>query len=109
MATRHSLRIDFDESSGAVAAVHRCTVDAAGIPVSHSREIDLGADAAAALKGVLDANRELVEREATGLAISHAAAVSGKVQPGVKKLAVGGSLGALGGSEAKKVETKKAE
>jgi hypothetical protein len=101
---KHSLRIDFDEATGTVTAVHRCTVDVGGLPVSHSREIDLGADAATALKGVLDANRALVEAEATGLAISHAAAVSGKSQPGVKKLSVGGSLGALGASEAKKVE-----
>lgn len=98
MSARHSLRIDFD--GAAVAAVHRCTVDVGGLPVSHSREIDLGAGAAEALAGVLDANRELLEREATALAISHAAAVSGKAQPGVKKLSVGGALGAIGGAKA---------
>lgn len=100
----HTLRIDYDEATGAVTALHRCTVTVAGLPVGHSREIELGADAAAALKVILDANRELLETEAARLAVSHAAAVSGKKQPGVTKLAVGGSLGALGGADAKKVE-----
>jgi hypothetical protein len=98
----HSLRIDYDDDDGTVSAVHRCGVEVAGLTVSHSRDIDLGPDAVAALKAVIDANRETVEGEAQALAISHAAAVSGKAQPGVKKLTVGGTLGALGGSAAEK-------
>ena len=104
MKPAHFARIDFDEATGAVAALHRCTVTVGGLPISHSREIELGPDAAAALKTVLDANRELLEKEATALALSHAAAVSGKAQPGVTPLKVGGSLGALGAADPKKVE-----
>lgn len=99
---KHSLRIDYDEATGTVSAVHRCAVEVGGITVGHSREIDLGPDAAAALTAVLNSNRETVEGEAQALAISHAAAVTGKSQPGVKKLAVGGTLGALGGAAAEK-------
>lgn len=104
MAGTHTLRIDYDEATGAVTATHGCTVTVAGLAVRHSRAVELGPDAAAALKTVLDANRELVEREAGALAVSHAAAVAGKKQPGVIPLRINGTLGALGGADAKKAD-----
>ncbi len=98
MPATHSLRIDFDEATGEVVALHRCAVQLGGHTVYHARGVALGADAAAALKAVLDANRELIQMEAGALAVAHVAAVAGKAQPGVKTLTAGGSLGALGGA-----------
>jgi hypothetical protein len=96
MAATHKLLITFDEAAGTVGAVHRCTVVVAGQSVSHAREVELGADAAAALASILDVNRAQVEAETGVLAVSHAAAVLGQRQPGVIPLKVGGTLGPIG-------------
>jgi hypothetical protein len=95
MPASHRLQITYDESTGTVTAVHRCTVTVPGhpSPITHAREIELDPESAAALKGVLDANRDVLEAETGELAVDHAAAVSGKVRKGVRPLKVGGSLG----------------
>ncbi len=101
MAVAHKLKIVFDDATGAVSLSHRCTVTVAGRPVGHDVPIDPPAGIAESLKAFVDANREAVEREATRLAIQHAAAVAGRDAPGVSRLAAGGSLGATGGTAAK--------
>jgi hypothetical protein len=101
MAT-HKLTITYDEATGEVTAVHRCAVAVGPTVVGHARDVELDAGAAAVLKAVLDANRKTVEAETQILAVSHAAAVAGKKQPGVTPLMAGGRLGALGGHEVKK-------
>jgi len=100
----HKLRITFDEATGEVRIDHRCTVEVGGHAVSHAVEFDHAApDALAAeLKKWVDANREAMEKDAGLLAVRHVAAVTGKNEPGVKRVAVGGSLGVGGGTELKK-------
>jgi hypothetical protein len=102
MAATHKLQITFDEAAGRVTAVHRCTVEVAGQRVSHAREIELEGDPAAALKGILDANRAAMEQDATALAVDHVAAVAKKAPKGVKQLKVGGTLGPAGGTAVEK-------
>jgi hypothetical protein len=102
MAATHKLQITFDEATGRVSAVHRCTAEVAGHQTTHAREVELSGDAAGALKSILDANREAVESETLALGVAHVAAVTGKGPKGVTPLKVGGSLGAVGGADAKK-------
>lgn len=102
MAT-HTLKIAYDDATGAVRMSHRCAVTVAGQAVSHELPIDPPDGVAAALKGFLDANRVEVEMQTAALAVQHAAAVAGKAKPGVKLLTVGGSLGSGGASAAAKV------
>lgn len=100
----HKLQLTYDESTGEVRIVHRCTVTLGGHAVSHAAEVPPDdADAlAATLKAWIDANREQVESDAGLLAVRHVAAVTGKDEPGVKKIAVGGSLGPVGGVQTNK-------
>lgn len=104
MAAAHKLQVTFDEATGEVRITHRCTVVVGGHTVSHAVEVapDDRDALAAALKGWIDANREQMEKDAGLLAVRHVAAVTGKDEPGVKRIAVGGSLGPAGGSAVKK-------
>ena len=97
MAT-HSIRIDYDESSGHLSVVHRCTVEVGGHAVSHAEEIVLNdpAAVAAVLAKFVDGNRAEMEERTTALALQHAAALAGKAGKGVKQLKLGGSLAAVG-------------
>lgn len=122
---KHKLRIDYDDDTGEVTVHHRCTIDLAGHAVSHSEVVDTPDDAAAVLKSLLDlegeweftsgrgedkkvgtvklTRRAYMERVTSGLAINHVAAVNDTPQPGVKRVKVGGTIGAIGASESKKV------
>lgn len=96
----HKFAITLDEATGQVSAVHRCTVNIGGALISHSRDVEMSAEVAAAMKQFLDGNRAEVEKEALALAMSHIAATSGKKQPGVKRLTVHGALGPIGTNSA---------
>lgn len=95
---RHTLRIDYDDATGELTVTHRCAVEVGGQAVSIAEQVmpSDAAGSAAALKGWIDANRAEMEAAAQRAAIQHAAAVAGKVKPGVKQLKVGGSLGPAG-------------
>lgn len=97
---KHTLRITYDDATNTVACEHGCVVTIAGHDVRASDAVELSADSAAALKGIVDANRAEMEERATKLGIQHAAALSGKEQKGVKKVLVGGSLAPAGGASA---------
>lgn len=99
---RHKLQIVYDDATGTVTASHRCAVEAGGREVSHARPVELAGDAAAALRAFVDQNRAAMEQETGLMAVRHAAAVSGRVQPGVTPLKAGGSLGSLGAAAAAK-------
>jgi hypothetical protein len=96
---KHTLRITYDDATGAMACEHGCVVEIAGHDVRASDAVELSADSAAALKAIVDTNRAEMEQRATALGIQHAAALSGKEQKGVKKVLVGGSLTAAGGAD----------
>lgn len=102
MAT-HKLKLTYDDATGTVTMRHHCTVVVAGQAISHELPIDPAEGVAEACKAFLDQNRAEVEAETAGMAVQHAAAVAGKVKPGVKTLKAGGSLGSAGTGEAKKV------
>lgn len=101
MSATHKLIIAYNEATKALTAVHRCTVTVAGHEVSHTRELGLTPEDAwvAALTGVLNVGRELLETETARLALTHAGAVTGKVEPGTHRLVVDGAV-APGGAPA---------
>ena len=92
----HKLNLTYDETTGELAVTHRCTVEVAGHKVSHAEaiELDNAPEVVAALKGWLDSNRKAMGEAAALLAVRHVAAVTAKEEPGVKRVKVGGSLGA---------------
>ena len=102
----HKLTLAYDDAAGTVRATHRTTVEIGGHAISHAEDVALSdaAGAVAALKALVDGNREEMEKRATALAIEHAAALSGKNPKNRKQLTVGGTLGAVGGADAKKAE-----
>lgn len=85
---RHALRITYDAATGAVACEHACTVQVAGHEVRAAEPVELAPDAAAWLAALVAENAAEMEARATRLAVQHAAAVSGKAQPGVKPLRI---------------------
>jgi hypothetical protein len=97
---KHTLRITYDDATGAVACEHGCLVEIAGHTVRASDAVELSADSAAALKGIVDTNRAEMEGRANALGVQHAAALSGKAQKGVKRVLTGGSLAPAGGASA---------
>lgn len=102
MNTNHKLQITYDESTGQVTAVHRCNYEIGGHNVGHSRVVAMPDDVAKAMIQFIDANRSEVETEAEGLAIMHAAAVSGRNLPNTKSLKVEGGAALFGGSTSNK-------
>lgn len=92
----NKFQITFDEGSGELKATHRCTVELNGLSVGHSREIELSPEVETAMRAFIDQSRSEVEEEAKALAVSHSAAVTGKVIVGVKRIKVGGSLTGVG-------------
>lgn len=102
MTLTHTFRIDYDDATGEVKAVHRCTSDVGGEKVSFAEDVQLPADAAAALKAFVDDNRKAMENVTKLMALRHAAAVSGVPEARVTKLKVGGSLAAVGKTSPKK-------
>jgi hypothetical protein len=95
---KHSLRIDFDESTGALRVTHRCEVEVAGQKVSHAEVVALAepADVAISLAGLLRDNRAEMEGRAMQLAVQHVAAVGNQNEKGKKRVALGGTLGPIG-------------
>jgi len=101
MAT-HKLQITLDGDT--LTVTHRCTVDIGGQAISHAEPVTIAdkPGAIAALQKLIDGNRKEMEDRTLKLAVSHAAAVSGKVGPNTKALTAGGSLGTIGATDAKK-------
>ena len=102
----HKLTLAYDDAAGTVRATHRTTVAIGGHAISHAEDVALSDHdgAAAALKALVDGNREEMEKRATALALIHAAALAGKAPKNTKQLVIGGTLGAVGGADAKKAE-----
>jgi len=95
----HKLQIVYDAATGDLTITHRCTVEVGGHTVSHAEPVTVADPAAfaASLNALIDANRGEMEQRANELAIDHAAAVAGKARKGRKAVALGGTLGAVGG------------
>ncbi len=97
----HKLQLTFDTATGTLAVVHRCTVEIGGHTVSHAEPVALEGDVAEAMKGMIEQNAAAMEAATTKLAVRHVAASTGKDEPGVKRLTVGGSLTGKGNTAAK--------
>lgn len=95
---------DAQPDAATLAVTHRVTSTLAGHAVSHSEPVVLDDEdaAKAALRQLLEANRAAVEAAATPLVVNHVAAVMNRPQKGVKRVGLGGSLGAVGGAAVEK-------
>lgn len=60
----HKLTITYDDRTGTVTAVHRCTVQIGDRTVGLSRDLDPDPALAAVLKACVDQNRASLEAEA---------------------------------------------
>lgn len=100
---RHKIQITYDEAAGSLSVTHRTAVEVGGHAVSVAEPVALAdeAGAVAALQALIAGNRAEMEKRAERAGIEHAAAVGGKAKG--KRVALGGSLGAIGGGEAKKL------
>jgi hypothetical protein len=103
------LEIIYDDATGEVNLHVRCWVKIPGFKdeVSHSLEMTPPPNAAAILQGVLNSSvvnvdgkdvpfREAMEAETVTLAVNHVAAVTRKVQPGIKRVYLGGNMSPFG-------------
>ena len=98
MATKHRLRITFDDNTGTLDVQHVTTVDVAGHAVTWSESVEMADPAGAvnALRALVDSNRKEMESRAQESAIQHIAAAEGTRRRGVKRIALGGTVGSMG-------------
>jgi len=109
---RHRIQIVLDDDTGEVRMSVRCSVKIGNFPdeISHAEDVTPPDDAAKVLRALIDETkvtvgdkdvtlREYMEQVTTKLAINHVAAVMDTPQPGVKRIKVGGSVGAIGNAK----------
>lgn len=99
MTTNHKIQIIYDEETGTLTGTHSCVVEVGGYRIHHRRAVDLPESVAAAMEKVIDANRSEVEEEAKSGAVSHVAALRGRIPSGFKSLKVEGGAALFGGTE----------
>lgn len=100
----HKISLTYDEAADTLTVHHRTCVAIGQIVVSHEEPVELADPAAvtATLKDWIDTNRAEMDKTAQLLAVRHLAAIEGKEEPGVKRIKLGGTLGAAGDGEVKK-------
>lgn len=103
--SKHSLKIFFDEDTEELKLTHICATEIAGHNVSVSEEVNLEDKEGSinTLKSIIEDNREEMEKHSKQMAITHVAAVTGKVKQGVKTLKIARSLSPSSTSNSTKI------